>query len=293
MARAAATFRRDYLSTRGWTRASAVYTGSLSTEIYMPNVAGRPVLGIIPGGGWTTASRLNATTAYVATRFADMGFCVFVLDTTQADVDPGTSVDPQTPITDTLAFVSWARTNAATYNGLANNIALLGMSSGGHLALMAAIQGVAGESRPDAVVAWSPATNLGTLTSPGSTYALDYMNVAFSGNEAAWNAKSPALAVTSNSCPIRIVGASADPNGIAQAQFDSMHTAALAAGVDSTKKIYTGTTHAVDFGSARRYMASDDDVNETAAWLAEHLPWTRVATPRTATSRSVASRSAV
>jgi acetyl esterase/lipase len=287
MARTAPTFRRDYLSSPGWTLASdVVYSGSLAVDVWKPNTSGRPVLCLVHGGAWVGGDKAESTTVSNAQRFADLGFCVFSANYT---LNPA---DPATPVGEIKDLVTWLRANAATYNGLTNKVALLGRSAGGHLSLMAATTGVAGGTRPDAVVAWSAPCDLRTLTDAGATAAGNYMNVAPSGNEAAYDALSPTRTITSSCCPLRIVGSSNEDtttDGIAQAQFDGFVAACATAGfANVTEKIYSGTIHS-DFGRISQQGTGVDDVLLTAAWLRTWMPWTVPTLVRTASSGRSAS----
>lgn len=237
-------------------------------DIYKPTLptgaAVRPSLVIVHGGGWSGGNKTDVSMTGPAGMFASLGFAVAIVNYT---LDPA---NPQTPITDILNAVQFLRTNSATYNLDSSRIGMLGMSAGGHLGLMACIQGTAGTTRPDAMCGWSPPCDLGGLTGDGATFAAAFMNVAYSGNEAAWNAKSPRQSVTSACCPVRIVGsASEDVNagGIAQSQYNNMETAAQSVGVNVTKRIITGTTHA-DFGST---AGANCDVFLCSDWLKTKL----------------------
>lgn len=267
-----------------------VYSGALALDAYKPPVAGCPSLIVIHGGGWQVGDKADLTNGRAIARwFAERGFAAFSINHTLVTV--GNATAPQSTtfrqqlITEVLAAVSWVRANAATYNGLTSKIAILGQSSGAHLALMAGIQGVAGASRPDAVVAWSGVTRLDQWNGIGYPTSLAYVDDYIGGatsvaaNATAARSFSPYNQITANCPPIRIVNSAseADP-GVPQSQADDMHTAALAAGVQSTKRILTGTVHA-DF------RGLDDAA--AAAWLRSVLNWPPVS------SRVAATRSAV
>lgn len=268
------------------TTLGVTYSGALALDVYRPTgLTGRPVLILAHGGGWQAGARSDAGNVGIAQQFASLGFVVFALSYTLVTPGNRTAGQRQPPITDMLACMSWARANAATYGGDVGRIAMLGTSAGGHLALMAACQGVAGTTRPDAVIGWSAPTRLESLTGQGLTpFAEDYMgDVTPTGIP--WDTYSPYYAVAGAAgamCPLRIVNSASEDvaqGGIAQAQADDMHTAALAASVSSTKRIIPGTVHA-DFRSM--------DVDGSAAWLASTLEWPRTTIRTSAGTRATA-----
>lgn len=244
-----------------WTLTSdVIYSGALGCDVYKQAGINRPALCVIHGGGWTGGDKSASDVTGTAQLFATLGYSVFNANLTL------TAGAPAMPITDLQTLVNWVRTNAATYNVDAARVYMLGMSSGGHLAFMAAVQGSTGTTRPDAVIGWSPPCDLGGLTGDGATFAALYMGNAYIGNQTAWDAKSPRQQITSACCPMRVVGsASEDVNagGIAQSQYDNMLTAASGAGISVTERVITGTVHA-DF---RGVSNASGDVNQSHAWL--------------------------
>lgn len=268
------------------------WRGTIDATLHKPSAASRPAVVLVHGGGWISGDRTEAAYVAVARWLADAGFCVFNTDYTLVPGNNYPSGSPnttlrQTLIDDVLAAVAHVRTNAATYNADSSRVAILGTSAGGHLGLMAGITGVRGTTRPDAVVAWSPPTRLATLPTGSPTGGLElaenYLGAAVADAAAA---HSPYSQITRACPPIRIVGSTAedtDNGGIPRAQYDDLHTAAQAAGVDSTKAVYTGTRHA-DFRGI--------DSGATLAWLRSALKWapasSRVAAVRTAASGRIA-----
>jgi acetyl esterase/lipase len=301
MARTAAVFRPDFIGTSGWTTETGiVYSGSLAVDVWKPNQSGRPVICIVHGGAWVGGDKAESTTVANCVRFADLGFCVFSANYT---LNPA---DPQTPITEVQALVTWLRANAGTYNGLTDHVALLGRSAGGHLSLMAAITGVTGGTRPDAVIGWSPICDGPTLEDQGLVGFGTYVNVAYStpANQAIWHAKSPTRLISDPTaysltvasilamCPVRIVGSSDEDvsvDGVPQSNFDAYYAAAVAAGLTNiaAPTIYTGTKHS-DFGHQKEFMNGADDVTATAGWLRRWMPWPVPASTRSAASRTAA-----
>jgi acetyl esterase/lipase len=246
-----------------------LYRGALGLDVYQPGLTTtRPAVLVIHGGGWTSGDKTDAVVVGTAQKFSEAGFRVFDINYT---IVPGANATANyrlggasSLVADVLAAVQWVRDNAATYHADPTKVGIVGLSAGGHLALMAACVGVAGATRPDAVAAWSPPTRFSThvgLATESACQAL--IGAPYVGNEATWNANSPYNIVTKACCPLWIVNsASEDPatGGIQQSQADDMYAAALAAGVDVTKTIYTGSTHSnfknVDLGATTRWLRS-------------------------------------
>lgn len=265
---------RGYFAAPGYTTSTVAYSGVLNVDIHKPLLPNRRALIFLHGGGWDDGSRTDAWYQTIAQLFALRGFAVFNADYTLGDGAP------QTPIDDVKTLVAWVRTNAATYNVDSTRVTAMGVSAGGHLAVMAGITGTPGTSRPDAVVSWSGAHDLEEAYSqgngPGVLGVGGYLNVALAGNEALYRQYSPTDQITSSCCPLRIVGSDAEPTGVgdsglAVVQYHSMETAALAASVSVTKRIFTGAVHGL-FTDSQPGFEGASDVNETAAWIASTLP---------------------
>lgn len=275
---------------------SVVYSGALATSIWTPAVANRPAIIFLHGGGWDAQARNNPPLyASIAARFAELGFAVFNADYTL------TGGSPQTPITDVLTLVAWVRTNAATYNADPQRVAIVGISAGAHLGVMAGITGVTGTTRPNAVAAWSLPADLEEAYSQGNgpeTIGVGgYLNVALSGNEATYRLYSPTDQITSTCCPLRLVGSDAEVTtlggpGLAVVQYTSMATAAAAVGVSVTSRIFTGTLHGVFDGNYYASLGSSggaDDIAATSAWLDRTLGQRPATSSRTVASGRTAS----
>lgn len=278
---------------------SVTYTGSVATSIWTPAVANRPAIIVLHGGGWDSGSRLDVSYAAVAAQFAERGFAVFNADYTL------TGGDPQAPIDDVLALVSWVRTNAATYNADSTRVAIVGISAGAHLGVMAGITGTTGTSRPNAVVGWSLPADLEEAYDQGNgpeTLGVGgYINVALSGNEATYRLYSPVDQITSACCPLRIVGSDTEDTGVgdpglAVVQYTSMATAAAAAGVSVTSRTFTGSLHGVFTGTEYPTLGSSagaNDIPGTCQWLRNTLGEIVPASSRTASASRTVSASRV
>jgi acetyl esterase/lipase len=171
------TLRARKLGTAGFplkkaTRTGGItYSGSLALEAYAPPTVSPITIIHVHGGGWTSSTSCTGfgelydgrATRNIVYHLVQHGFCVLNIEYSLLAGCTGNTSDTtsrQTMITDVMSAVSWARSNAATYNGSTTKVAVWGESSGGQLALMAAIQGTAGTTRPEAVVSWSGLTRL-------------------------------------------------------------------------------------------------------------------------------------
>ena len=130
----------------------------LELDLYLPEAATPvPVIVHVHGGGWRRGSRrhpLPTLGSDFYDRLAAQGFAV-------AAVDYRLSAEARYPaqLEDVRAAVGWARDNATSYGLDAGRVFLWGDSSGGHLALLAALTGV----KVQGVVAWFPVTDLAAL----------------------------------------------------------------------------------------------------------------------------------
>jgi carboxylesterase type B len=137
----------------------------------------RPIVIIVHGGGWWSGTRTdNAGSNLVQQRFASAGFVTASTDYRLSCGNPaaggtarsayqahynlasplcGAYVPDQ--VADIHRAVSFLRSHARWYGGDPNRIALVGISSGGHLSLLAAATAGYG-SRVQAVANWSGAT---------------------------------------------------------------------------------------------------------------------------------------
>jgi len=117
------------------------------------------VIVYVHGGGWRRGSRrdpLPLLGADFYDRLAAAGFAVAAIDYRLS----GEARFPA-PLEDVRTAVSWVRDNAAAYGLDAGRVFLWGDSSGGHLALLAALTG----TKVAGVVAWFPVTDLAGLPS--------------------------------------------------------------------------------------------------------------------------------
>lgn len=266
---------------------AVIYSGSLACDIWKPGVADRPCIVILHGGAWDAVPHTRTSIpAYnqIARKFAEMGFAVVNADFTPAN---GT---PQDAIDNGLALMTWVRANAATYNIDSTRVVMLGISSGGHLALMCGITGVAGGTRPDAVVGWSAVTDM----EDSYTYVPAQMELVFGvglvGNEALYRSFSPLDQVTSNCCPVRLVGSDAEETdtgseGPPVTQYTDFATAAAAVSVSVTSRIFSGLVHGFfDATTPDNGRLGTNDIPGTSAWIVTTLGHITPAISRSAAS---------
>lgn len=122
-----------------------------------------PIVVLFFGGGW-----MNGTVdqlAPVARHLAERGVIAILADY-RTYCRNGVGVAEE--LDDAKAAMIWVRRNAGTLGGDAKRVAALGGSSGGHLALGAALFGSSKSSRPDLLLLFYPCVD---LTNP---YELEY-----------------------------------------------------------------------------------------------------------------------
>ena len=132
----------------------------LELDLYLPQTDGSaPVIVYVHGGGWRRGSRREPLPVLGADFYDSLttqGFAVAAIDYRLS----GEARFPA-PLEDVRTAVSWVRDNAAAYGLDAGRVFLWGDSSGGHLALLAALTG----TKVAGVVAWFPVTDLAGLPS--------------------------------------------------------------------------------------------------------------------------------
>jgi acetyl esterase/lipase len=290
MARTASTFRGPAIGAPTFVP-NVAYSGALDVDVWKPAVADRPIVIVLHGGGWDTGTEETVPWPEMAAYFAELGFAVFNADYTL------TGGAPQDPIDDVLELVQWVRDNAATYHGDPTRVTIVGVSAGAHLGVMAALQGVAGASAPDAVVGWSTPSDLeeayGQGNGPATLGVGGYIGVALSGNEATYRLYSPVDQMHAGCCPLRLVASdtedtSVSGSGLAVVQTTSLVAAAEAVGVTVESRIFSGTIHGFFHGGTYGSSAAND-MHGTCAWIIETLGESVPAFNRTASSGRVAS----
>ena len=130
----------------------------------MPNVLDRPLVLVVPGGGYTHVSAREGDP--VALQFAAAGYHTAVLD--YAICEKAKDYMPLRQLAEAIGLV---RQHAAQWHILPEKIAVCGFSAGGHLALSGAVLDIPGETaqpRPNAVILGYPVVTAGQYAHCGS-----------------------------------------------------------------------------------------------------------------------------
>lgn len=130
----------------------------------MPSVIDRPLVLVVPGGGYTHVSAREGDP--VALQFAAAGYHTAMLD--YAICGKARDYLPLCQLAEALGLV---RQHAGEWHVLPEKIAVCGFSAGGHLALSGAVLDVPGAStqpRPNAVILGYPVVTAGQYAHRGS-----------------------------------------------------------------------------------------------------------------------------
>ncbi len=130
----------------------------------MPGVRQRPLVLVVPGGGYNHVSPREGDP--VALQFAAAGYHTAVLTYTV-----GAGARNYMPMRQLAEAIGLVRQHAAEWNILPDKIAVCGFSAGGHLALAGAVLEVPGlehQPRPDAVLLGYPVVTAGEYAHRGS-----------------------------------------------------------------------------------------------------------------------------
>jgi len=245
---------------------------------------GRPALVLVHGGAWGygKSSDLDAEGALVARE----GWVGFSISYRLADQTPNPWPDE---LSDVQRAVRWVGAHATRYGIDPAKIAMLGLSAGGHLALLVGELGTAvdGTGRPltdadppvavKAVAAWSPPTQLsGLATPPGGNkppdcgtdsactafWSLPYVNHFLGCSPTRCPARSaqasPTTRATAAAVPIWWSNATTELVPLIQAE--RLDRSLTAAGVDHHLDVLNGSGHA-DQNASKIW-------NDMMAWLA-------------------------
>ena len=130
----------------------------------MPHFRQRPLVLVVPGGGYTHVSPREGDP--VALQFAAAGYHTAVLH-----YAVGESARDALPMRQLAQAIGLVRQHAEQWNILPDQIALCGFSAGGHLALSGAvweIPGMADQPRPNALLLAYPVVTAGEYAHRGS-----------------------------------------------------------------------------------------------------------------------------
>ncbi len=130
----------------------------------MPNVIDRPLVLVVPGGGYVHVSAREGDP--VALQFAAAGYHTAVLDYAICE-----KARDYLPLRQLAQAIGLVRQHAAQWHVLPEKIAVCGFSAGGHLALSGAVLDIPGETaqpRPNAVILGYPVVTVGEYAHRGS-----------------------------------------------------------------------------------------------------------------------------
>ena len=130
----------------------------------MPKAIDRPLVLVVPGGGYTHVSAREGDP--VALQFAAAGYHAAVLDYAICE-----QAKDYLPLRQLAQAIGLVRQHAAGWHILPEKIAVCGFSAGGHLALSGAVLDIPGERaqpRPDAVILGYPVITAGQYAHRGS-----------------------------------------------------------------------------------------------------------------------------
>ncbi len=267
----------------------ARYDGfDLQARIYRPAGTDLPVIIDVHGGAWSSGSRTSG--ALYDNALAEAGYLVIGIDFRQ-----GPDFKHPAASADVAGAVRWVRRNAKTLKADASRIALVGSSSGGHLAMLAALKPNAPEHQTtplldfdgkvsphadiDASVSWvaalwpvsDPAARFRYAKRAGLKGLIDGTNNYFADEGAQWEASIPRI-VTSGEAqklpPLLVVQPGEDSN-IPQDMTLDLIRAYQARGGKLDYAFYPGQAHA--FGH-RESDATRDMIETIKAFAARQWP---------------------
>ena len=117
-----------------FSRSTEEYLPGVDADVYVPTVPGpAPIVVLVPGGAWRTADRSGLTP--LAERLAAAG--MVVVNATYRAADAGARFPSE--VRDVICSVDFAATRAAAGARRPGPVVVVGHSSGGHLAALAAL----------------------------------------------------------------------------------------------------------------------------------------------------------
>ena len=130
----------------------------------MPSAIDRPLVLVVPGGGYTHVSARESDP--VALQFAAAGYHTAVLDYAICE-----KARDYLPLRQLAQAIGLVREHSAAWHVLPDKIAVCGFSAGGHLALSSAVLDIPGaktQPRPNAVILGYPVVSAGKYAHRGS-----------------------------------------------------------------------------------------------------------------------------
>jgi acetyl esterase/lipase len=252
------TSRVPDLATEVQTRTDVVYGTAggepLKLDVYIPtNLPGPlPAIVVLHGGGWYAGAKEDCRA--FAQAFADYGYVA---------VSPGYRLAPRhrfpAPLEDVKCAVRWLRANAQEFHVDPDRIGAMGISAGGHLALMLGVTGpddgfegqgghAAQSSLVRAVISLMGPTDLARTGWMAGTerMIIDLMGGTREQIPAAYRAASPLAYVRSYCPPVLLVHGTQDPV-VPYEQADALQAALRGAGVESWLEPLPGKGHGFDW----------------------------------------------
>jgi acetyl esterase/lipase len=262
---------------------------TLTLDVYQPNhpSTGLPAVILVHGGAWGNGKSQDV--ADEAKLVAREGWVAFSVNYRLVGDTPTPWPDE---LTDVQRSIRWVGAHAADYGVDANKLALLGVSAGGHLAILAGQIGTAVDGTgqtiddPDpaahvrAVAAWSPPTKLSGLTTPADADAppdcannkactefwrlplvSSFIGCSIEKCPKDYDTASPLYRITQDEAPVWFSNGTEELVPLIQAQ--ELDRAMLAAHVNHHLEVIDGSGHA-DQDESKVW-------NDMMAWLAARL----------------------
>ncbi len=245
-------------------------TVDIRLDIYVPSGPGPwPGVVLVHGGSWKNNTRSEFQTT--ARKFLKRKIASYVVDFRMAcdpETAPAYGVNPNlcyypfpTPLEDIQDAVRWVRQHGAAYKTITDKVGIMGSSTGGNLAMEAGVTGIAGDTRPDAIVSWS---GLGDLTFEirNAHNRNNYLGCTYAECPDSWEAASPSLNVDPGDAPLYLSGSEFER---APTKGDQQLSIARweAAGVDTYWHLVEGS----DCHSRECWPEAPEIVIESAAWI--------------------------
>jgi acetyl esterase/lipase len=134
-------------------------------DIYQPSLAPgalAPAVIVVHGGAWTTGTKGGPDTQPIVDRLVHEGFAVFDINY-RLEAQGGTFPNNANDVKKAVEFIAQS---AGIYHIDPQRVALLGISAGGQLALLAAYDPAVSHRCVNAAVAIAPVTNLVAIDNP-------------------------------------------------------------------------------------------------------------------------------
>ncbi len=212
-------------------------------DLYHPGGGALPLVVFVHGGGWISGERDMYSEE--AEWFAGLGFATATIDYRLAPLYPFPA-----SLADVQSFIRYIRSSAGKYEIIADKIAAMGNSAGGHLATMLGVSRVGfdggGAVHVNAVV---DVCGLTDMRNPSDTqypismsFIEQFLGGSYLGREADYALASPLTHVTEKCCPFLIVHGSMD-DVVPPAQSQSLYDALKAKGGAAELIVLDGEGH--------------------------------------------------